>query len=271
MAPIHYFILAIIQSATEFLPVSSSGHLLFYKTILRHPELPVIFDIIVHVGSLLAIAVYFHKRIMALVIGGLQELAEPKRTKENLRLWVYILISTGVTLTFYLFLKPVIELRYHEPRVLPLTFAFTGVVLILTRKTQPAKQLTDRGILLPIAIGFFQGLAIMPGISRSGATIAMALFMGVKREEAGFYSFVLAIPAILGALVFKMTDIESLHFIRERAGWMAGAFLLSAAGSYLFLSLLTRVLKRGRFWRFGFYALAMSLVSFFVIITINVS
>lgn len=269
MAPIHYFILAVIQSATEFLPVSSSGHLLFYKNIMRHPELPVIFDIIVHAGSLLAIVVYFYAKIKSLIVGGLQELTGPKGSKENLRLWGYILLSTGVTLVFYLFLKPVIELRYHEPRVLPWTFAFTGIILILTRRTQPEKKLTEKGVLLPVAIGLFQGLAILPGVSRSGATIAMALFMGVKREEAGFYSFVLAIPAILGALVFKMTDLESLAFIRDQALPMAGAFLLSAAGSYLFLSLLTRVLKRGRFWSFGIYALAMSLISYFVTIMMN--
>ena len=117
---------------------------------------------------------------------------------------------------------------------------------------------------MPVVVGIMQGLALLPGISRSGATITPLLHWKVKREDAAYYSFFLAVPAILGALVFKI--IEMRDTLDQMVGWpiLLVSFSVSVLFSYLFLSLLRIVLVKGRFWMFSIYTLGMAVTAFLI-------
>ena len=262
----YYILLSFIQAATEFLPVSSSGHLLFFKGFFHIQEIPIIFDIVVHVGSLTAILVFYGKRLMETLKKAWLEQAEKREQKIHSKLILYIVVSTCVTLLFYTLLKEPIETHYQSPSILFTTYLVTTVILFSTffMRKVIGTYVWQKSIVLPLIVGLFQGLAIMPGISRSGATISPLLLMGIKKEEAAYYSFVLAIPAILGAFVFKLSDLESVTFLTEHAGIIAISFIVSVLFSYLFLAMLTFILKKGKFWLFAFYTLTMAVVSLII-------
>jgi len=264
MAIIWYFILALIQAATEFLPVSSSGHLLFMKGILGGEQIPVIFDIVVHTGSLLAILIFYRDKLVNTFKGAREENQQKLLSGPNCRFIGYIAISTLITFGIYLIFKDPIERLYQSPAILWTTYIVTTLLLFSTgllkkNKTVPIAQ---KGVLLPIIAGFFQGVAIFPGVSRSGATISSLLWFRVKREEAAYYSFFLAIPAILGALIFKLADLENLAFLVENSWVILSSFFVSTLFSYLFLKLLVFVIRRGHLWYFGIYTMMLAVVSF---------
>ncbi len=260
--PVHYILLALVQAATEFLPVSSSGHLLFLKGLMHIEEIPVLFDIVVHTGSLAAIVLYFRKPLGETITGAWCECFRKKPGKYHLRFLIFMMVSTIITFMFYVIFKQRIETQYGSPRILVYTFGFTTLLLFSTAFVKAGKvSVTQKGFLIPVIVGLFQGLAIMPGISRSGSTIAPLLRSGVRRESAGFYSFVLAIPAILGALIFKLLKGESIEYITSHVLILGISLVISAGFSFLFLALLMLTLKKGKFWLFAFYTAAMSIVS----------
>ena len=260
----YYLMLAFIQAATEFLPISSSGHLLFFKGLFHTEDIPILFDIIIHVGSLTAIILYYRKRITGTLSGAFREWQERQAFKPHSKMLLYIAISTAVTFLFYVLFKEAIEANYQSPSVLFVTYLVTTVILFLTYFSEKGMKsdLSQKKVTLAIVVGLFQGFAIMPGISRSGSTISPLLLMGIKREDAAYYSFFLAIPAILGALVFKVAELEGLDYLTAHLGIIALSFVISAFFSYLFLVLLTFVLKKGRFWIFSGYTLVLAILAF---------
>jgi len=263
---LRYIILAFVQAATEFLPVSSSGHLLFYKELLLNTKVPIIFDIVVHVGSLTAIIFYYWRRLIATVHSAFQEAVKKQPGNASLRLLLYILISTVVTVAIYLGFQSFIDSKVQSPAILPVTFLITTVILVLTRifHRRSKKDIQNMPLWIPVLVGILQGLAIFPGISRSGATISPLLINGAERKDAAFYSFFLAIPAILGALVYKLMDVEDMTFILSHIWLMLLCLLVSAAFSFVFLAVLNRILKRGGFWLFSVYTLVMAILSLII-------
>ncbi len=262
----YYIILSFIQAITEFLPISSSGHLLFLKGICNITDIPLIFDIIVHVASLCAIIIFYFQRIGDTLKKGVIELSTKKKRKNNVRFIIYIIISTTVTFLIYLFFKDFIESKYTSPSVLGYTFIITSIILFSTIfcKDRNNKNIEDRNLLVAIVAGIFQGLAILPGISRSGATISSLLLLRIKRKEAAYYSFFLAIPAILGALIFKLSELENVHFISGNLLVLIVSFIICAFFSYIFLKILIFIINKGKFWIFSVYTLILSIVSFII-------
>ena len=262
----HYILLSFIQAATEFLPVSSSGHLLFFKGLFHIQQIPIIFDIVFHVGSLTAILVFYGKRLVDMFKNAWLEQTERREQKSHSKMILYIAVSTCVTLLFYAMFKDPIETHYQSPSILFTTYAVTTVILCSTFFMRKAEgtHVSQKNMILPLTVGLFQGFAIMPGISRSGATISPLLLMGIKKEEAAYYSFVLAIPALLGAFVFKLSDLESITFLMEHVDIIVISFIVSVFFSYLFLAMLTFILKKGKFWLFAFYTLTMAVLSLIV-------
>lgn len=256
--------LAFVQAATEFLPVSSSGHLLFFKGLFHAEEMPpLIFDIVLHVGSLFAIVVFYFKRLVHTFKTMGLEIAQKKSSKPATRFVLYGVLATCVTFGIYLLFDDAIEAMTQKPEVLGWTFGITTVILLSTLYTRKceAGAITQKSWLAPVVIGLFQGLAIIPGISRSGSTVSASLLLKIKKDEAAYFSFFLAIPAILGALVFKLTEIEQSAFLLEQKLGIAIAFLVSAVFSYLFLRLLVWVIQKGKFWMFALYTGVMAIVS----------
>ena len=214
MSRIEAIILGIVQGLTEFLPVSSSGHLVLFQRLfgLHEPEL--LFDICVHVGTLAAVLIVFRKDIGDM-LGTLIRLPALSRNaggfaalmaqnKESRLMVLIIAGSIPTALIGVVFAKMAAEL-FGTIWLVGLALLITGTFLWFTRNSgatgRPIKQMRSVDALM---IGVVQGLAIIPGISRSGATISAALYLGLDRELAGRFSFLLAIPAILGALVLGL-------------------------------------------------------------------
>ena len=262
----YYILLSFIQAATEFLPISSSGHLLFLKGIFDITDIPLIFDIIVHVASLCAIIVFYSQRIKNTLKNSIIELSMKKKEKRNLTFIIYILVSTAVTFFMYAIFKDFIESQFKMPSILGYTFLLTSVILFSTFFIKKAERsdISDKNYLVAIIAGIFQGLAILPGVSRSGATISSLLLLKIKRREAAYYSFFLAIPAILGALVFKLSDVSNIYFIRENILLLFISFIVCVIFSYVFLKILIFIINKGKFWIFSVYTLILSIVSFII-------
>jgi len=258
----YYILFALIQAATEFLPVSSSGHLLFFKGVFRTLDIPVFFDVIVHFGSVIAIIIFYRKRLTHICSECLKEASGKTREKRSLNFIFYIVISTIVTGIIYFFAKDTVEYVFSSPSFLPVTYGFTTLLLLMTYiKPTNIRTVFDAPLYLPVIVGIFQGLALFPGVSRSGATIAILLFLGIASSEAAFYSFTLAIPAIIGGTVIDAMDASSIQFFQTHMTEVFLGFTVSLIFSYLFLYLLDGFLKRGRFWYFSFYTAAMAVAA----------
>ncbi|MBN2103380.1 undecaprenyl-diphosphate phosphatase [bacterium] len=253
-------LLSFIQAATEFLPISSSGHLLFIKGLLHYSEIPLIYDILMHGGSLVAVCCFYFSKIRQTFGGAYIEIKQRQPDKQQSRFLIYIIISSVVTFAGYLIFKNPIESGFESPSVLQITFLVTTLILLSVRFFGPKenRRVSEKAFYFAIIVGLFQALAILPGISRSGTTISVMLLFGIKREEAAYYSFMLFIPAVLGAVVFKLSDISSIHYIQANWFFLILAFLSAFGFSYLFLSLLVWIIRHGRLWMFAFYTFILA-------------
>lgn len=268
-------LLGILQGLTEFLPISSSGHLVLAQTFLGLKEPLVFFDVMLHVGTLAAVLVVYRDAIWKLTTGGLSTLTNTQfwrqpastfNTSTELRFIGLILLGSIPTGLIAVLFKTELESFFHEVRLVSVMLILTGVVLQLPRlrKQEADNADTPTGKLrawhAPL-IGIAQGCAITPGISRSGTTISLALFLGIPAKTAAEYSFLLSIPAILGAVVLKVRDIEetTIPFYIVGAGMLA-AFIVG----YIALRLLLVVLNRGKFSLFSYYCIALGLTSLLV-------
>jgi len=263
METLSYLFFSLIQSATEFLPVSSSGHLLFFKGLLHRQEIPIVFDIVVHVGSLVAILIYYFSKLLFTFGTARTELVEKRGEKPQCRWLVFLIVSTAATFVFFLlFKKPILSME-ENPRILLPAYLVTTVILFSTVLARSRRQtaIVNLGWGAPLAAGLFQGLAILPGISRSGSTLSSLLYFGARKEEAAYYTFSLAVPAVLGALAFKLTDVKSLDYLARHWILVLSSFAVSVVFSFLFLVVLNWILRKGKFWVFGLYTFAMAVVS----------
>ena len=267
--------LGILQGLTEFLPISSSGHLVLAQTYLGLKESLVFFDVMVHVGTLAAVLVVYRDAIWKLTTGGLSTLTDTQfwrkpgarlNTSAELKfIWLILLgsIPTGVIAVLF---KTELESLFHEVHLVSTMLILTGAILQLPRLRKQEMDDHDdpTGKLktwhAPL-IGIAQGCAITPGISRSGTTISLALFLGIPAKTAAEYSFLLSIPAILGAVVLKIRDIGdiTIPFHTVGAGMLA-AFIVG----YIALRFLLAVLNRGKFSLFSYYCIALGLISLLI-------
>lgn len=243
-------ILGIVQGLTEFLPISSSGHLVLCEHLLNAKMPGVVFELIVHVGTLLSVLVYFRRRIARLILS----IFDKSMINERSTL-IYLIIGTIPAVIVGILLDKIIEQAFVSPLLTSLMLIVTGLILLGTSFVQKG----ERGIKPPNAllIGLAQALAIFPGISRSGATISMGLFAGVKPIVAAEFSFLLSIPVIIGAVVFKTGDIVSVNTA------LLGHYMLGAVLSFIFgllaVHFLLSMIKKGRFKYFGIYCLMVGI------------
>ncbi len=244
-------ILGIIQGLSEFLPISSSGHLAIAEHFLgfKNPDLS--FEIFIHFGSLIAVFIYFRKDILAL----LKSLNFGSKTEENVnnrKVILYLLVSTIVTVFLALFMKSYIEKVFESTLVVGFILIVNGFILLSSDFAKKCdKPSSETGILRAAIIGIGQSLALLPGISRSGTTISTALHTGMKREDAARYSFLLAIPAILGATVLEYKTLLSLNQ-EMMIMYLAGAIAAFVSG-YLVISALLAVIKKRKLIYFAIY------------------
>ena len=268
-------LLGILQGLTEFLPISSSGHLVLAQTFLGLKEPLLFFDVMLHVGTLAAVLVVYRDAIWKLTTGGLSTLTDTQfwrqpvstfNTSTELRFIGLILLGSIPTGLIAVLFKTELESFFHEVRLVSVMLILTGIILQLPRLRKQKVDNADtptgklRAWHAPL-IGIAQGCAITPGISRSGTTISLALFFGIPAKTAAEYSFLLSIPAILGAVALKIRDIEetTIPFYIVGAGMLA-AFIVG----YIALRFLLVVLNRGKFSLFSYYCIALGLISLLI-------
>ncbi|MGK0440388.1 MAG: undecaprenyl-diphosphatase [Pseudohongiellaceae bacterium] len=241
---IQVILLAIVQGFTEFLPISSSGHLLLPKELLSWPDQGLAFDVAVHVGSLAAVLLYLRKEVVSLSLAWLQSVGARNHTSESRLAWLVILatIPAGV---IGLLADSYIEQHLRGIGVVAATTILFGLVLAWADKAgTQTKSLLDISCRIAFIIGLAQALALIPGTSRSGITITAALFLGLSRESAARFSFLLSIPLILAAGGLKTWQLSESAVIVSWAEIVVGA-LVSGVTAYFciygFLSLIDRM------------------------------
>jgi undecaprenyl-diphosphatase len=248
-------ILGLIQGLTEFLPVSSSGHLALFGPLIGLSQADLIFDIVVHTGTLVAIVWFYRQRLWSLFQGILQ------REGTATRYVVQLAIATVPAAVLGLSGKAWIVAAHNHLWVVGCCLIFTGLVLLgsrpLLRSNSVGETLSFGSAL---GIGFAQALAVFPGISRSGMTIVAGLWFGLQRKAAAQFAFLMAIPAIGGATILAFLDLYGQGGATQVlwAPYLAG-FFVSAVVSFAALTFLNQILEQNRFSWFGVYCLVLGL------------
>lgn len=260
-------ILGIIQGATEFLPISSSGHLVLIPYLFQMPEPNLDMIAIVHEGTLLAVLIYFRRdiwQIVRSVFDGLRR-RQPLATTDARLGWFIVVGCIPVGIVGVLF-ESFFEEAFGTPAVAAGLLLVTAVFLTLgERLLSGRKNLDSMTWTDAIVIGIFQMFALFPGVSRSGSTITAGLIRGLDRATAARYSFLLGIPAILGAGLLSVADIVNSGILAEQWPSMVGGFLAAAVSGYACIHFLLTWLKQRSLTIFVVYVVLLSLVSFTVI------
>jgi undecaprenyl-diphosphatase len=199
-------VLAVVQGITEFLPISSSGHLILIPNLMHWPDQGIVVDVMTHLGTLLAVLIYFWRDVWRLILGTL-ELFKGKVTDDG-RLAIYIVLATIPAILFGIVLKEYgyADLERNVAVVAWNTILYGILMLIADRIGPQEKTIANMTLGSALIIGVAQALALIPGTSRSGVTMTAARFLGFTRPDSARFSFLLAIPATAGAIVFTVGD-----------------------------------------------------------------
>ncbi|HAW49590.1 TPA: undecaprenyl-diphosphatase UppP [bacterium] len=244
-------ILGIVQGLTEFLPISSSAHLVITPALLNIPFPSIFFDVVIHLGTLFAVIVFWFRRIKNITISIFRF-----EKNDDARLGFLIIIGTIPTVIIGFLFKDILDRLFESPIEVACFLLITGVLLFLTRFTKERKERMN--ILDAIIIGIFQGFAVVPGISRSGACISAGLFLGLKRKFAFDFAFLLSIPAIFAAFTLELKEVlegkEPVFLFPYIAG-----FIVSFIVGLICLSLLARIVRKGKIHYFAYYCFLFGL------------
>lgn len=243
-------LMGLLQGLTEFLPVSSSGHLALAEVWLGLKWPGLLFEALLHLGTVASIVVFYRRRILAL--------ARRPTSPETLRLARAVLIASVPIALVGLSLKDAVAAAFTEPVSVALALIWTGGVLFwVGGRAQGARTLEDLRWWQAGLIGLAQALAIFPGVSRSGMTVAAALALGLRREHAAEFSLFLAVPAILGATLLQLW--EAAPTLTLWPGYALGVAVAFAVG-WAAIGLLLRTLRGGRLRAFAYYCWALAAV-----------
>jgi undecaprenyl-diphosphatase len=261
MELIHALYLGLLQGLTEFLPVSSSGHLALAQALFgMNVSSGVVFEIVVHFGTLCSIVLYYREIILKL-FKAIPIWRSPKLAMQHpeAKLIAFILISMIPAMFIAFLFKDKIEEWFANPIIVASMLILTGIILFGTKfQREGTKELTSQKSFF---IGLAQAFAMLPGISRSGSTISMALFLGMKREQAANFSFLMVIPVISGAMILAMKDLsESANMSAEIAPLFLG-FVASFLSGYIALKFLIGMLKKHGIYPFAWYCWAVGISS----------
>lgn len=236
-------ILGLVQGATEFLPVSSSGHLVIMQYYLRAPQVGLAFDVLLHLATVAAVIVYFWSDLIAL-------LHKPRQI-------VMLIIGSIPAAVAGVVLKKLFEKLFVESvSAVAVELIISGLILWaaeeLAKKVKGKKSYERISPLDALLVGVGQAVAIVPGISRSGSTIATALALGIEREDAARFSFLLSIPVILGAGILEVKDIAATG-LGLSTSMLAGGFIAAFIAGLLAISMLLSILKKRSLKIFSYY------------------
>ncbi len=251
MELINQLILALVQGLTEFLPVSSSGHLAILQNFFG--ELNISFDVFLHFATLMAIIVYFYKDICVII----KDFLMLKKKSKNFKLAIYLIVASIPAALVGLLLSNSISYYFLNMYMLSFSFIISGFFLYAASRIKKNKLLNMKNIFI---VGLAQAIAILPGISRSGATISTGILLGIKKNEAIRFSFLLAIPAIIGASALK---IDGLSFSYSLILPFIVAFLTGLASIHF----LIKFIKQENFKYFAYYCWFIAAAVFILKVT----
>lgn len=262
-------LMGLLQGLTEFLPVSSSGHLIIGGELLGIEQNGILLDVCLHFGTLVAVCIFFWPQIRD-ILAALGAVLLRKKTKnkevlqqrrKNLMILLCIIVACVPTAIIGLILENYSNVLFNSVKLVGVLLLVTGVILWLTprkdKEPGEAKPLNPKKALI---IGLVQGVAVLPGISRSGSTIATSLFLGISREEAARFSFLISVPAILGATLLEMLKLRSDGFSAELLPALVGAIVAGVSG-YFALRFLIKVLNKGKLYYFSIYCWILGLTA----------
>lgn len=268
---IHAIIIGLVQGLTEFLPISSSGHLVLMPQLLG-AESSLVFDTILHVGTLLAIFICFWEDIVKIVKAFFDSLSDipkgrlvPEIRKNDYKKLAWLLIIGNVPAGIVgILLKDYIEVAFSSVLMVGIFLLVTGGLLyfsewIAAQVEERWRRGIDKLTLIDsLIIGVAQAFAILPGISRSGSTIATGLFLGLKRDLVAEYSFLLSIPAVAGAALLQVKDISTIDM---SAGALLGGFLAAAVSGYFAIKVVMNLIQNKSLKIFAYYCWVIGIIA----------
>ena len=264
---IQAILMGIVQGLSEFLPISSSAHLVFtsnfYKVIKNIPIIQssneeVFFDIMVHLGTLIAVLIFFRKDIIRILNAMWHAIKNKDWSDKEAKLGLYIIAGTIITIALALPINEIAEKLVYKPAIVGGLLFITGFALLYSEyKSKKIEEKTDNvNLKTSILIGFAQGLAALPGFSRSGWTIATGLFCGLDRVTAARYSFLLSIPIILGAsMVYPLVKIDMHEAIGYNWTAIIVGTIVSGITGYLCIKYFMKFISKFSLAIFGYYCI----------------
>ncbi|HZV82130.1 MAG TPA: undecaprenyl-diphosphate phosphatase [Geobacteraceae bacterium] len=262
MNNLHALLLGSLQGLTEILPISSSAHLILIPRIFGWPESGLTFDVALHLGTLIAISLYFWRDIFDLTYNFIASISGKGLHTPGNRLPWYIIIGTipaaiaGKTLE-----EPIEEIFRHSPAIICSLLIAFGLLLAFADTTGPKRWKLDRITLkAAIIIGLAQCLALVPGVSRSGITITAALLLGYNREASARFSFLLSLPIVFGAALLKVGHLAKTGIPAGEGTPLLIGVASSAILGYLSVALLLKLVQRHSLYPFVWYRLVAGIV-----------
>jgi len=273
MSELEALLLGIVQGLTEFLPISSSGHLIIvpwlqdYTFLLEHPDFNKTFDVALHAGTLVAAIVYFRREVVSLTRGFLEAVRERSIATPIQRLSVAIAVGTVPAVIFGGLGSSFIEDHLGEPWMIAIQLIVFGALLLYADKLPQRKSLEESSIKDGLYIGLAQVLALAPGTSRSGITITAARYLGLDRDAAARFSFLLLIPIVAGATLFKAASAIHDGLPPGVGGPMIVGTIAAAVSGYLAIAFLLRLVRTTSYAPFVYYRFAAGAAILLIIAT----
>ncbi len=238
-------VLGIIQGITEFLPVSSSGHLVLFQKLFRIQEPTMFFDVVLHIGTLIPVFIIFWDKIFALI-------------KKPFQKYSYLIIAATLpaVIVALLFGDQIENGKFLAP-----AFIFTGIILLYADKAANKKNDENISFGDSLAIGFMQAVAIIPGVSRSGSTISASLACGLNKNSAAKFSFILSIPAIIGAAVLQLKNVIANQNFSFSAPIIFG-FIAAIFSGYLSIKFMLKLINESKLKFFSYYVFTLAFFIF---------
>jgi undecaprenyl-diphosphatase len=257
--------LGLLQGATEFLPISSSGHLALVEFFLGIKEGGLVFDVALHLGTLLGVIVYFRRDFLMMFTAVARPWISGDEARYQRFLALYICLGTVPAVVAGYLLKDTAETYFRAPILIAAALAGGGFLLLLADKVgKHRRAMKTMGLVDVLLIGLAQALALMPGVSRSGITMTAGLMRGLNRMSAARFSFLLSAPIILGAGVYNLPAIIRQGSEPGQQVFYLAGFLAAAFSGYLVISFLLRFIQSHSFAVFAYYRF---LLAFLVLLT----
>lgn len=246
MSGLEAFLLGVAQGLTEFFPVSSSGHLVMVEKLLGIDQKGIVFEIAVHVATLIAVVLFYHKRIFELLVGAF------RGQRDSIEYILKLGVATVPVVLLVMGAGAFMERQFDSPALAGVCLLVTGGLLWTTKYTLPRASGSEISWAGAFLIGCAQAFALLPGISRSGSTVVVALALGVKGSVAAEFSFLMSVIAIMGAMLLKLPEL--LGSSTEAIGSMLIGSVAALVFGLLALFWFVRFLSNQRFHYFAFYA-----------------